>query len=100
MKNINGIQNHWLIAAMATYIFGNIGLFFIIGHYFTIDLVFLIPWLFTIVLIVEIVMCFKAKLLKETFKYHHITKALLIICFLTWLGIIYVYLKNVFPSVF
>ncbi len=91
-----------LSAIVLIYVVGNIGAWELTKYIVHIDfgLAHAIPWLFLAVSAALTLVAIKGEILRHTFRFRGIAIGVVAVSILTWLVILYIYLKNVFPGIF
>ena len=95
-------SGRWLFALAAMYTVGNLGALILCWYLVGLDLslAHLIPWLFLPVPSAGLFISIRWKLLSKASRFRNPVAGLLALYLLTWLAVVYVYLMNVYPSVF
>ena len=98
MFNSFGPQHRWLVAMTATYALGHVGSCFLVVYLVRIELVFLIPVVFTLIPAIGVSIGFRGKLFSKACEFPRATILVTLAYLATWLYLIWLYIKNVFPS--
>ena len=89
-------------ALVILYIVGNLAALWVSWYLVKLDLrlAHLIPWIFLFIPIGGIALTRRAGLLAKSFKFRDASIALIGLCIVTWLVVLYIYLLNMYPGVF
>jgi len=93
---------NWLIGLLATYLLGNLGAFLLCRYLVNRNLSFtyVIPFVFLLVPISTMVIGRAGRLLDKSSRFRNLAVYLLLLSVLTWLVVLYIFLKNLYPTVF
>ena len=101
MNHFENNRIYWLFGVIFTYVLGNWGAFLLFHYLIGLDLKFgyAMPFLFALVPLLAVLLVRKGSLFARASVYRGAALGMMLICFLTWGGVVYVCLSFVYPSI-
>jgi hypothetical protein len=93
-------QIPWFISMVVACIIAYFAAYRLSYYFIKHEIIYLIPISFALIPMIGVFIAYKGKLLKKQCNLRIITLTIIAISLLIWIGVAYVYLENIFPSVF